>query len=84
MTNFTTLETKFLEAASQEAYGGFLFVDDINRDDIEPAQKSGIVSSLVQKGVAIVAEGMIAFWDADEGDFSYEVTKDLVKRYLAS
>lgn len=81
-TTLTNLETKFLEAASQEAYGGILFVEDIKRDDIEASQKSGIVSSLVQKGIAEVSEGMIAFWDGEEGDFNYEVTKKLVTQYI--
>lgn len=50
----TELETKFMETLKSEAYGGTLFTQDINPKGMDKAQKSGVVSSLVQKKILTV------------------------------
>ena len=81
----TTLETQFLLQLKEEAYGGTLFVGDINPSSITANQKSGVVSSLVQKGILTTDEvygqiGIVAEGDDPIYEISKQDVQDLINR----
>lgn len=79
----TTLETQFILQLKEEAYGGTLFTADINPSSITANQKSGVVSSLVQKGIITVDEvyGQIGIV-VENDDPIYEISKQDVQNIL--
>ena len=72
----TALEQKFMDKVSEEAYGGTLFTGDINPEGMSKAQKSGVVSSLVKKGIIEVDTeyGQIGIVGTD-GEVEYEISR---------
>lgn len=78
----TTLEAQFMQTLKEEAYGGTLFVQDINPKGMDKKQKSGVVSSLVKKGVLETnAEyGQLAI--ILEGEEVYEISQDDVQKII--
>lgn len=79
----TTLETQFILQLKEEAYGGTLFTSDINPASITANQKSGVVSSLVQKGILEVDSEYGQIGIVVEGDEPiYEISKADVQAIL--
>jgi len=73
----TTLENQFLDAMFTEAYGGTLFTADIQPSGMASNQKSGVVSSLVQKNLITVDEeyGQIGIVVKDDEPI-YEISRE--------
>lgn len=87
MKTLTNLETLYMIEVEHEAFGGLIFHDDIKVQGLDKAQKSGVVSSLVQKSILVSGEdGMIGLYGKDEEN--WEPTREdvdaAVKAYLAS
>lgn len=78
----TTLETQFLLQLKEEAYGGTLFTPDINAPSITAKQKSGVVSSLVQKGLLVVDQEYEQIGIVDGEEIIYEISKDDVQKLI--
>lgn len=78
----TTLETQFLLQLKEEAYGGTLFTPDINAPSITANQKSGVISSLVQKGVITVDTEYNQIGIVDGDEIEYEISKEDVQKLI--
>ena len=93
MNTLTNLETLYMLEVEREAFSGLIFAGDIEVQGISKAQKSGVVSSLVQKGILVAGEdGMIGPKAEGDDDWNIEANweprredvKESVERYLAS
>jgi hypothetical protein len=76
----TQLETQFMEELLKEAYGGTLFIGDINPTGMDKAQKSGVVSSLCKKNIISSTDdiyGQVAI--IEDGEEVYEISKATVE-----
>ena len=82
----TNLELNFLEALAKKVNGSTIFTNQINPDNLNKIQKSGVVSSLVQKNILAIDNesqmiGIIPVngtsWDAE-----WELTKKDIQELL--